>query len=48
MNYVGDFKQLFVEGSQIMKCNHIIELACLEQTDDRMKFVAGSDTFFGQ
>ena len=40
IDYVGDFKRPFVEGSQIVKCNHIIEYACLENTDDRLKFVA--------
>jgi len=28
MNYVGDFKRPFIEGSEIMKCNHILELHC--------------------
>lgn len=40
IDYVGDFKRPFVEGSQIVKCNHIIEYACLENTDDRLKLVA--------
>jgi len=37
IEYVGDLKKPFVEGSQIVKCNHIIEYACLENTDNRLK-----------
>jgi len=26
IQYIGDFKRPFIEGSQIVKCNHILEM----------------------
>lgn len=40
INYIGDFKRPFIEGSQIMNCNHIIEFGCTENSNTLIKIVA--------
>lgn len=40
MDYVGDGKRPFVEGSEILKCNHIIEFGIKEQTKNKLVIMA--------
>jgi len=40
MNYVGDGKRPFVEGSEILKCNHIIEFGIKEQAKNKLVIMA--------
>lgn len=33
IQYIGDFKIPFIEGSQIVKCNHILEMGVKSRND---------------
>lgn len=40
INYIGDFKRPFIEGSQIMNSNHIVKFECKVNTKNLIKLVA--------
>lgn len=40
MNYVGGGKRPFIEGSEILKCDHIVELGIKEHLENRLVIIA--------
>lgn len=40
INYISDSKRPLIEGTDIFKCNHIIEFGIKEQSENKVVFIA--------
>ncbi|CAI6372133.1 unnamed protein product [Macrosiphum euphorbiae] len=40
INYIGGSKIPLIEGTEILKCNHIIEFGIKEQSENKVVFIA--------
>lgn len=40
MEYVGETKRAFVEGTEILKCGHIVEIGIKEYTEKKLIIIA--------
>ncbi|KAF0706148.1 SWIM-type domain-containing protein [Aphis craccivora] len=40
INYIGDSKRPLIEGTEILKCNHIFEFGIKEQSENKVVFMA--------